>query len=99
MTKSHRRAGWLVAGLVGLSLVLGAREGIAYGPFRWLDPGPPEMGDPDGPPNSPKASLNWEFKVSISNRWILLVPTTKLQKAPRTFRSNKPLRSTTTKAR
>lgn len=48
MKKFHRRASWLVAVLLGLSLMTAARA-EAYGPFRWPEPGPPEMGDPDTP--------------------------------------------------
>ena len=50
MTKVRRRAGWLVAGMVAVSLVMVPREGAASGPFRWPDP-PPELGEPDTPPH------------------------------------------------
>ena len=57
--KSHRRAGWLVGLLVGVSLMAVPRQGAAY-MIKWPEPGPPQMGDPDTPPSSPKNVLQLE---------------------------------------
>jgi hypothetical protein len=65
MMKSHRRASWLVAGLLSLSLMVAGRA-EAYGPFRWPEPGPPEMGDPDTP-GSPQA-VGWRVWIAEFGR-------------------------------
>ena len=53
MTKKHRRAGWLVAGMMAVGLMLAPGVGEA-GPYRWYEPpGPPMAGDPDMPNGAP----------------------------------------------
>lgn len=56
MTKSFRRAGLLVVGLVAMAMMGMPREADAVGPFRWLEPQPPREGDPDGPDGTPRMS-------------------------------------------
>jgi hypothetical protein len=81
MTKSRRRAGWLVVGLLGVGLLMGSvRDGWA-GPFRWWEPPtPPVMGDPDIPNGSPNAS-----KGQIEVRVYRLGPSILLTWTPRAY--------------
>lgn len=76
MTKSRRRAGWLVVGLVGMSLMTAARGAEAYGPFRWPEP-PLQIGDPDTPPSLRKPPLVpdvFRFIVVPQARLAIVIP-------------------------
>ena len=62
MSRVRRRAGWLTAMLLLLSVVLVPREGAASGPWRWVEPpGPPTMGDPDTPPSARRGGAELEI--------------------------------------
>lgn len=79
MMKPHRRAGWLVAFLVGMSLVAGVRDGMAYGPFRWPEPpGPPQIGDPDTPPSVVRNSVGlegfWRMRLVLVVGRVFVMP-------------------------
>lgn len=70
MKKAHRRAGWLVAGMLGMSLLLVPREGGAR-VQRWREPTPPVEGDPDTPGGLAKATWNrWSLMLNKISRSI-----------------------------
>ena len=70
MKKTHRRAGWLVAGVACLSLGMLPREsGAAM--IKWFEP--PQVGDPDQPNGSPLMIKRFTFQVQGGT--LLIIPT------------------------